>query len=920
MLSASLQGASLSLGPHLIRVTSFLHESPHRTFFRGKNANNEDVLIKALDLTTNLDLQRRYANEVESLNKLGPQAQILGLIAHQKLTSPKSCAVLVFEGTVEAGLSVLRRNKELSEAEIVHILRGIAIGVACIHERGLAHRELRMDTVFFERDFKAKISEFGSCTSRFAQAERVWLNPQYLLAPEQLSSTSHPLTQAVDMWALGCITYHLLFGEPPFSSAHPQDQQSGIYKQQGKKVSDYWYAILAGLFPVDPKQRMTARALLEALERASSLPIEKPLTPRALSEATKSKFSTMFMTSTSSWVKGATAPSDGPLDPDFVKKLLQKAWEKPEKIHKFYDSMAQRPLGSTVISVKCLLLLHVYMLEGPQAVGKNNSPEGLLDLVERQWGQSSQVRRDEYGNEYMATLIRKYSVFLRMKLAFHRETGVEFDWLNSQIQSFADYQRLLRLWQKGLELANETVSSGALERLRRACLEQILLELSSVKEMALGWLSPIAKNPAHRAALPAVLVLIQQSYSAQRLLIVHLRDQSEICRVTEVPELLPYEITRLIDSTPGATLIPAPKCPEIVPTDPLPDPTPPPIMEYPSVPTISPPPELAAEPKEDSAYHLRSNRVPFPDTDDEETDAVEEAKARPQPVEAKKDSVDDISPSQQQWILTLSDLQFKEVVGMGASCTVYKGLYKRTTVAIKVMKNHMQGDSLKEFNREVGAMMRLRHPNLVLFMGACMEQQLVIVSEFCAGETLFRLLHERKDVLLTFKQQLKMLQDIAQGMNYLHSLSPPIIHRDLKSLNLLLSEPVIGPTDPILLKITDFGVSKTLSEPELMTGQMGTCHWMAPEVLSSQPYSLPADVYSYGIVMWEIMTRQTPYKGKNPAQILYGVVNQQERPSQALIPPTIPSTLRGLMTKCWHQDPSNRPTFDQILTILDSLQ
>jgi serine/threonine protein kinase len=165
-----------------------------------------------------------------------------------------------------------------------------------------------------------------------------------------------------------------------------------------------------------------------------------------------------------------------------------------------------------------------------------------------------------------------------------------------------------------------------------------------------------------------------------------------------------------------------------------------------------------------------------------------------------------------------------------------------------------------------------------------------------------------------------MLQDIAQGMNYLHSLSPPIIHRDLKSLNLLLSEPVIGPTDPILLKITDFGVSKTLSEPELMTGQMGTCHWMAPEVLSSQPYSLPADVYSYGIVMWEIMTRQTPYKGKNPAQILYGVVNQQERPSQALIPPTIPSTLRGLMTKCWHQDPSNRPTFDQILTILDSLQ
>jgi len=915
MLSASLQDVSLSLGSHLFRVTNCLHESPHRTFFRGKNASNEDVLIKALDLSANLDLQRRYENEVESLRTLGPNEQILGLIAHQKLKSPQNCAVMVFEGTVEAGLSVLRRKRELTEAEVVHILRGIATGLAHIHEKGFAHRELRMDTVFFERDFRPKISEFGSCTPNFSQPERVWLNPQHLLAPEQLSASAHPLTQAVDMWAVGCITYQLLFGEAPFSPTRPQDQQSGIYKQQGKRVSEYWYAVLAGLFPVDPRQRLTARALLEALDRASAVPVEKPLTPRGMSEATKSKFATMFMTSTTSWVKGATAPSDGPLDFDFVKKLLQKAWEKPEKINKFYSSITQRPFGSTVICIKCLLLLHVYLLEGPLAVAENNAPEAVLDLVERQWGQGTSVKRDEFGSEYMSTLIRKYAVFLGMKFAFHRETGVELSWLNSRIQSFKDYQRLIGLWKKGLELANETVSSGALEGLRRACLEQVLIELSSVKEMAIGWLLPITQNPACRASLPAILVVIQQSYAAQRKLILHLRSRPEICKVPEIPELLPYEITLLIDSTPGSSCTSIREHAEIVPSVPCPK------SIYPSVKPATPPPELVVEQvaKEDSASHLRTNRVPFPDIEDEETECAEEEKSNPQPEESKKDLEDSSTPPQ-HWIITLSDLQFKEVVGMGASCTVYKGLYKRTTVAIKVMKNYMQGDSLKEFNREVGAMMRLRHPNLVLFMGACTEQQLVIVSEFCAGETLFRLLHERKDVLLTFKQQLKILQDIAQGMNYLHSLTPPIIHRDLKSLNLLLSESVLGPADPILLKITDFGVSKNLSEPELMTGQMGTCHWMAPEVLSSQPYSLSADVYSYGIVMWEVLTRQTPYKGKNPAQILFAVVNQQERPSQALIPPSVPSALRSLMVKCWHQDPSSRPTFDQILTQLDSLQ
>lgn len=102
-----------------------------------------------------------------------------------------------------------------------------------------------------------------------------------------------------------------------------------------------------------------------------------------------------------------------------------------------------------------------------------------------------------------------------------------------------------------------------------------------------------------------------------------------------------------------------------------------------------------------------------------------------------------------RWLMTRNDLTLGKVLGSGASCTVYKGKYKKTPVAIKMMRDTFLGQSLqKEFEREVTAMLRLRHPNLVLFMGACAEPQMIIVLEFCGGDTLFKLLHEKKNIML----------------------------------------------------------------------------------------------------------------------------------------------------------------------------
>ena len=282
-------------------------------------------------------------------------------------------------------------------------------------------------------------------------------------------------------------------------------------------------------------------------------------------------------------------------------------------------------------------------------------------------------------------------------------------------------------------------------------------------------------------------------------------------------------------------------------------------------------------------------------------------------------SIDQDENAEEVAVALTSDLEFAEVVGQGSSCTVYQGKYKDRCVAIKVMKRNTKDGFMKEFNREVQTLSKLRHPNLVALVGASVGERCCIVTEFCAGGTLFQLLHERKEIQLSWKQRLKFAKDVAEGMAYLHAVTPPIIHRDLKSLNLLLSEVVNGPGDASIVKITDFGVSRLVTD-EMMTGFIGTCHWMAPEILKSQPYGLPSDVYSYGIVLWEILARETPYKGVNPSVIPYHVTSLGKRPDINSIASSCPKEIKEIMNLCWQTEPSARPTFQQIIQMLGKIE
>lgn len=160
---------------------------------------------------------------------------------------------------------------------------------------------------------------------------------------------------------------------------------------------------------------------------------------------------------------------------------------------------------------------------------------------------------------------------------------------------------------------------------------------------------------------------------------------------------------------------------------------------------------------------------------------------------------------------------------------------------------------------------------------------------------------------LRVSQVLKFALEVCRGMDYLHKRR--IVHRDLKAANLLLDETGV-------VKIADFGVARVLDHTGVMTAETGTYRWMAPEVIEHQPYGVEADVFSFGIVLWELLTGRVPYADMTPLQAAVGVVQKGLRPPLPLnCPPALAETMRA----CWVRDPAARPTFEQLKARMEEL-
>lgn len=264
----------------------------------------------------------------------------------------------------------------------------------------------------------------------------------------------------------------------------------------------------------------------------------------------------------------------------------------------------------------------------------------------------------------------------------------------------------------------------------------------------------------------------------------------------------------------------------------------------------------------------------------------------------------------EEWEIRWEDLLIKERVGAGSFGTVHRADWHGSDVAVKVlMEQDVHDERLKEFLREVLIMKRLRHPNVVLFMGAVTAApNLSIVTEYLCRGSLFRLLHKSSvRELLDEKRRIRMAFDVAKGMNYLHRSSPPIVHRDLKSPNLLVDK-------NWTVKVGDFGLSRFKANAFLSSRSgAGTPEWMAPEVLRDEPSNEKSDVYSFGVVLWEIITMQLPWSGMSPVQVV-GAVGFQNRRLQ--IPKDLHPEIAAIIEACWANDPRDRPSFASIMESL----
>ncbi|KAK7320191.1 hypothetical protein RJT34_04927 [Clitoria ternatea] len=275
----------------------------------------------------------------------------------------------------------------------------------------------------------------------------------------------------------------------------------------------------------------------------------------------------------------------------------------------------------------------------------------------------------------------------------------------------------------------------------------------------------------------------------------------------------------------------------------------------------------------------------------------------------KSDSaLDDVAEYDIPW----DEIAMGERIGLGSYGEVYRGEWHGTEVAVKkFLDQRIFGESLEEFKSEVQIMKRLRHPNVVLFMGAVTRPpHLSIVTEFLPRGSLYRLIH-RPNNQLDERRRLRMALDAARGMNYLHNCTPVIVHRDLKSPNLLVDKNWV-------VKVCDFGLSRMKHSTFLSSrSTAGTAEWMAPEVLRNELSDEKCDVYSFGVILWELSTLQQPWGGMNPMQVV-GAVGFQHR--RLDIPDDMDPAIADIIRQCWQTDPKLRPTFTEIMAALKPLQ
>lgn len=264
--------------------------------------------------------------------------------------------------------------------------------------------------------------------------------------------------------------------------------------------------------------------------------------------------------------------------------------------------------------------------------------------------------------------------------------------------------------------------------------------------------------------------------------------------------------------------------------------------------------------------------------------------------------------------VTMEEVTMGSLIGTGGIASVYSGWYRGSEVAIKVLHECEQNSetSYKAFCSEVEVLQRLKHPNIIKFYGAKLQLPTVcIVEELAKRGSLHSMLHQhlQKPEYGTF---LQIAAEVADAMQYCHQLAPPVVHRDLKTQNILLA--ASGQ-----VKIADFGIAKVKQSTFLDTKHLnaGTVAYMAPELFTGELIDEKIDVYSFGVILWECWTGQVPWLEADTPMHIVAMVGMHKK--RLRIPDDMPRSLATLIRSCWRFDPRQRPSFIDISQLLERI-
>ncbi|XP_036322779.1 tyrosine-protein kinase Fer-like [Rhagoletis pomonella] len=280
------------------------------------------------------------------------------------------------------------------------------------------------------------------------------------------------------------------------------------------------------------------------------------------------------------------------------------------------------------------------------------------------------------------------------------------------------------------------------------------------------------------------------------------------------------------------------------------------------------------------------------------------------PVTVKSGAILKRAICRERWELSNDDVVLLEKIGRGNFGDVYKAKLKSTKqdVAVKTCRMTLPDEQKRKFLQEGRILKQYDHPNIVKLIGICVQKQpIMIVMELVPGGSLLNYLRKNSNAL-TARQQMGMCRDAAAGMRYLESKN--CIHRDLAARNCLVDF-------ENQVKISDFGMSREEEEYIVSDGMKQIpVKWTAPEALNFGKYTSLCDVWSYGILMWEIFSKgDTPYSGMSNSRARERIDAGYRMPA----PENTPPEMYRLMLKCWSAEADARPHFDEIYNVVDAL-